>query len=450
MNSLLPELSRSRRRFLLRATGAAGALALSSSSARAFDGWLAHQQIAPEGDRRSDREVAEDESYWARVRRAYALHPGVINLDHGWTNPAPRDAMESLVGHARALEALPAEMLPQMWETVSTTELRAALAGVMRVAPEEIALVRNATEALDTVLLGLPMRAGDEIVCSRHDYYAMLDALDQRRARDGVVLRLVEPPVPAPSMEGLEQMYAAALGPRTRLVLLTHPSNLTGQLLPVRKIADGARAVGAQTIVDGAQSLGLLDDPVRALGCDYYGASAHKWLGTPVGLGVLWMRPELAGTVWPLVPAPIGQKGMSRFEWIGTGPEYINAASIPAIQLHNAIGASRKAARLRHLSAVVRATIRRVAPDARFYADDAPEMTCGLTVVEIPSVDVSALQQRLRHGHGILTQAMTGIRHAPAIRGLRVSPNVYTSPAELHRFEKALATELPALRGKRG
>lgn len=317
----------------------------------------------------------------------------------------------------------------------------------MAVRPDEIALVRNATEALDTVLLGVPLRAGDEIVCSIHDYYAMLDALDQRRARDGVVLRVLEPPVPAPSVDAFEQLYAEAIGPKTRLVLLTHPSNLTGQLLPARRIADRAHAVGAEVVVDGAQSLGLLEDPVPSLGCDYYGASAHKWLGTPVGLGVLWMRPEHTGKVWPLVPSPVAETGIKRFEWIGTSPEYINVAAIPAIQWHTALGATRKAARLRHLSRLVRAKVRAAVPDARFYAGDAPEMTCGLTTVEIPGVDPSILQQRRRHRHTILVQAMTGIRPAPAIRGVRISPNVFTTLAEIERFGRALATAVTSVRG---
>lgn len=436
----------SRRRFLRHASGFAAAVALSAHDAAAFDRWLEGQQVSRADDPRSDAEVAADEAYWGRVRQAYDLHPSVVNFDHGWTNPAPREAMASLERYAKELEALPAEMLLKLWDTFSTTALRETLAAAMAVPPAEIALLRNATEALDTVLLGVPLRAGDEVVCSVHDYYAMLDALHQRRDRDGVVLRIVEPPVPAPSMNAIEELYAAAMGPRTRLVLLTHPSNLTGQLLPVRRIAERARALGAETVVDGAQSLGVLDDPVRSLGCDYYGASAHKWLGTPVGLGVLWMRPEHTGKVWPLIAPPRSEKGLRRYEWIGTAPEYINVASIPAIKWHTAIGASRKAARLRHLAGRVRAHVRAAAPDARFYTGDDAQMSCGLTVAEIPGVDSSSLQQRLRQEHGILVQAMTDIPHSPAIRGVRISPNVYTSPAEMDRLGKTLAAEVAALR----
>ena len=433
-----------RRTFLASTAGTLGALAVAPSELAA----RAHAQLALrdalDGELRirgplaAPARLADDEPFWARVREGYALQPDVVNLDHGWTNPTPRAAVEDVARGARALEALPAERIAKLWPEVIDTTVRAALASAMGVPGTELAFVRNATEALDTVILGLPLRAGDEVVCSAHDYFAMLDALEQRRARDGIVLRMLRPPVPAPSLDALAAMYEAAIGPRTRLVLLTHPSNLTGQLLPVRRIADAAHAAGAEVVVDGAQSLGLLDQPVAALGCDYYGASLHKWLGAPVGTGVLWMRSEHAGKVWPLVPPPSGVTGMGRFEWIGTAPDYVAAAALPALALHASLGAARKAARLRYLGDYWRTRAAAALPTVRFYAGTAPELSCGLSTMELPGVDAKALQQRLRERDGILVQAMVGNARAPEIRGIRVSPNVYTTPAELDRFVQAL------------
>ena len=275
-----------RRSFILEGGAALGALALAPHRALAMQLELAAglpDALARRADGGVPAALAEDEAFWAEVRTAYDLDPDVVNLDHGWTNPAPRAAMDALVREARLLQALPAEWIARTWPTITNVTVRGALAEAMGVPGDQIALVRNATEALDTVLLGVPLSAGDEIVCSTHDYFAMLDALEQRQARDGVVLRFVRPPVPAPSLDALAALYESAIGPRTRLVLLTHPSNLTGQLLPVRRIAAAAHRVGAEVVVDGAQSLGLLEEPVTSLDCDYYGASAHKWLGVPVG-----------------------------------------------------------------------------------------------------------------------------------------------------------------------
>jgi len=267
----------------------------------------------------------------------------------------------------------------------------------------------------------------------------MLDALEQRQARDGVVLRMVRPPLPAPTLDAVAELYEAAIGPRTRLVLLTHPSNLTGQLLPVRRIADAAHRVGAEVVVDGAQSLGVVDDPVTSLDCDYYGASAHKWLGAPIGVGVLWMRPGNVEKVWPLVPPPPDVSGMDRFQWVGTVPAYVEPAVLPALALHDALGAARKGARLRYLTAYWRQRAAAVLPDARFYTTDAADASVGLCTIEVPGVDHNALQQRLRNRHRILVQSMTGNARAPDIRGIRVTPNVFTTPAELGRFVAALA-----------
>ena len=224
-------------------------------------------------------------------------------------------------------------------------------------------------------------------------------------------------------------------------MLLTHPSNLTGQMLPVPRIAAAAHRAGALVVVDGAQSLGVLENPVTSLDCDFYGASAHKWLGLPVGLGALWMRPAHVRTVWPLLPPAPGTEGMSRFEWIGTAPEYVNLAALPALALHRTLGPARKAARLRALHAHLRSRLARALPAARFYTASDPAMSIALTTVELPGVDAKALQQRLRQRHRILVQAMSGNARTPGIRGMRVSPNVYTTRAELDRFVAALAAE---------
>ena len=389
------------------------------------------------GEAQAPERLAENEMFWSRVRAAYMLNPHVVNLDHGWTSPTTNAALSALISGARALESLPAEELGRIFFSESKG-IRATLAEAMGVPAAEIALVRHATEALNTVLFGMPLRAGDEIVCSAHDYFAMLDALEQRRKRDGVVLRMIRPPVPAPSSDALAELYEAAIGRRTRLVLVTHPSNLTGQLFPVRRIAAAAHRVGAEVVVDGAQSLGIHDDTVPALDCDYYGASAHKWLGTPVGLGVLWMRSQHVGKIWPLVPPPSGTAGMRKFEWIGTVPAYLFEAAGPALALHRSLGAARKAARLRYLTSYLRKGLSDAVPGVRFYTSADPRSHIGITTFEIPGVSSDQLQKRLRGEYQILTQSMAVDARTPEIKGLRVTPNIYTPLAELDRLIHAL------------
>lgn len=403
-------------------------------------------KLADLGETAAPGRLAANEKFWAQVRRAFVLNPNVVNLDHGWANPTTAEALDDVVSGSRALEALPAEELGRLFFGEST-ETRSALAVAMGVPATEIALVRNATEALNTVLLGLPLRAGDEIVCSTHDYFAMLDALEQRRARDGVVLRMIIPPVPAPSSDALAKLYEAAIGLNTRVVLITHPSNLTGQLYPVSRIAAAAHRVGAEVVVDGAQSLGIHDESIPALDCDYYGASAHKWLGTPVGLGVLWMRPQHSIKIWPLVPPPTGTKGMRRFEWIGTVPAYLHAAARPALAIHQSLGPARKAARLRHLTSHLRKGISEAVSGVEFYTTADPATHIGITTFEIPGISSDQLQKRLRDDYQILTQSMAGDARTPEIRGLRLTPNVYTSVKELDQLFDSLRRVCRGVKG---
>ena len=429
-----------RREFLLHAASALGVAPLVALAR------LEHVAGASRSQGASLDQIARDERFWANIRGAYTLNEHVVNLDNGWTNPAPAAAVDELVRGARALEALPAEELERIFFDVKKQKLRPALAETLGVDASEIAIVRNATEALNTVLLGVPLRPGDEIVCSAHDYFAMLDALEQRQARDGVRLRMVRPAIPAPSFDALAGMYEAAIGPRTKLVLLTQPSNLTGQLLPVRRIAAAAHAAGAEVVVDGAQSYGVLDEPITSFDCDYYGASAHKWLGAPVGVGVLWMRPAHVQKVWPIVPPPPDVTGMDRFQWVGTAPGYIEPAVLPAIALHRRLGADRKGARLRYLTTYWRTRAAAELPDARFYTTEAVEAGVGVCTIEIPGIDAERLQRQLRTRHGILVQSMAGNARAPEVRGIRVTPSVVTKLAELDRFVVGLAAAVRELR----
>lgn len=379
----------------------------------------------------------DDEAFWRKVRSAFDLPKGITNLDNGATGPPPRAVMEDLIRYMRYMEELPATRLNELFRGTTRQVVVPRVATVLGVAPEEIALVRNATEALDTVLLGLPLSQGDEVVCSAHDYWAMLDALEQRRARDGIVLRMIRPPVPAASQADLVQLYEAAITTRTRLVLVTHASNVTGQLYPVQRIASAAHKVGAEVVVDAAQTFALFPHSIQDLDCDYYGASLHKWLLAPVGSGVLWMRKALVDKVWPLVPPGVAAVGMHRFMACGTFPEPLAAAITAAVDLHESIGMVRKADRLRYLTRYWRRKVERL-PGVRFYTTDATESSCGLAVFEVEGVDSAKLRDHLWDKHRIVVQPMQQYGRAPEINGIRLTPNVYTLMADLDRLVTAV------------
>lgn len=428
--------STSRRNFLTALTAGVGSLAIAPAISGEIDSIM--QRSLERAKDRTAEALAFDELFWAEIRKGFDLLPDVLNLDNGYCNPLSREVMTDLLERSRYVEQLPGKRVETLYEEVTVPEVVGGLARMLGVPANELGLVRNATEALDTAILGVPMKPGDEIVCCAHDYYAMLDAIEQRRKRDGITVKMLMPTIPAASQEQIVEMYARSISTKTKLVLVTHASNMTGQIFPVRKIADIAHKAGAEVVVDAAQTLALLEHKIPDLDCDYYGASLHKWLMAPVGAGVLWMRKEHVAKVWPLVPSPSYAKGMMKYSWSGTYPEFISAAAAKAIRFYEHLGPARKEARIRYLTEYWRSKVEAM-DGVRFYTTQARESSCGLGIFEWKSVDLEAVQKQLWEKEKILVQFMGDYAERDkALRGMRVTPNIYTSTAELDRFVSAL------------
>ena len=381
-------------------------------------------------------ETATDEEFWREIQQAFSVNRSIINLDNGNVCPSPRIVTEAMVRYTWEEEDSPAYMVHEVLERQGGS-LMAGLATLCGCSPDELALTRNATEALHNVLLGVPLKAGDEILTTAHDYWGMLDALEQRRDRDGVTLTVIPVPVPAASLDQLATAFERAMTPRTRLILVSHAVNLTGQLFPVKQLCETAHRRGIQVVVDGAQTFALVDYRIPDLGCDYFGTSLHKWLLAPIGTGLLYVRRDHIASTWPLMPGPADSRGsIAKFWNLGTFPPAPFLAISEAIAFHNGIGAARKEARLRYLTRYWTDKTRDI-PGIRFLASFAPEMSCGLTTFQLGGVDADALRQYLLERYSIVVQSM-GTRRDPAIKGLRVTPNVYTTVEELDRFVEVL------------
>ncbi len=389
--------------------------------------------------------VAQDEVFWAEVRKGFELPEGILNLDNGYCNPLSREVMADLVERTRFVEQLPGKRVESLYEEVTVPDVVGGLARMLGVPASEVGLVRNATEAMDTVILGLPMKSGDEIVCCTHDYYAMLDAIEQKRKRDGIIVTRLMPPIPAASKHELVEMYAKAITSKTKLVLVTHASNMTGQLYPVKEIAAVAHRKGAEVLVDAAQTLALLEHKISDLDCDYYGASLHKWLMAPVGAGMLWMKKVHITKIWPLVPSPAYAEGMMKYSWSGTYPEFISAAASKAIKFYEKLGPARKEARLRYLTQYWRSKVETI-KGTRFYTTREASASCGLGIFEWEGVDLEAVQKQLWEKDKILVQYMADHDgRDKRLKGMRVTPNIYTSTAELDRFVDKLMAAASAV-----
>ena len=294
-------------------------------------------------------EVAQNEDYWSLIQRGYSVSPQIINLNNGGVSPAPIVLQQAVERYNQMSNEGPSYF---MWQILDQGRepLRQSLARLAGTSPEEIAINRNATEALNTIILGLPLKPGDEVVGCKFDYPNMMNAYRQRAERDGIVYKQVTFSFPMEDNDAIVKAYEQAITPRTRLIHVTHMVNWVGQIMPVQQIADMAHAHGIEVIADGAHSFGLMDFKIPNLHCDYFGTSLHKFLSAPIGSGMMWVKRDKIEKLWPLTSsAEPHSSDIRKFESLGTRSFPIEQGIGEAINFHEAIGSRRKQERIFYL-----------------------------------------------------------------------------------------------------
>src|SRR6187397_3296197 len=245
-------------------------------------------------------QAAMDEDYWAVIQNSFTVTRGIVNLNNGGVSPSPRIVTEALVRYTWQQEDATAYTMWQILEPQSET-IRTGLAEVFGCSPEEIAITRNASESLEILLMGMDFKSGDEILTTTQDYPCMLTTLRQREKRENLKLKLIQIPIPPKNLNEITAAFEKGITDRTRLVLISHVINITGQITPVKAVCDLARARGIETIVDGAHSFAQFNFKQSDLGCDYFGTSLHKWLYAPKGTGMLYVKKDKIAKVWALM-----------------------------------------------------------------------------------------------------------------------------------------------------
>ncbi len=427
------------RRDFLRAAGAAPAVAFTWSPENLERVQAASQAVAG----RTPQEVAQDEFYWREVQLAFKLDRTLINLNNGFTCPAPRVVLESAFRYMEQINLLPVHYQHMVAAGIPT--IRRRMANEFGCDPEELALTRGASEALQIVQNGIDLEPGDEVVTTEQDYPRMLTTWDQRMRREGIKVTRLQFPVPA-TQDQLYTLFERAITPNTKVFHFCHTTNLTAQLFPVQRISRLARSKGIVTIVDGAHALGQFPFKLRDLECDAYGVSLHKWLLAPIGNGCLYVRREMIPRFWPLQAAPEQQDyDIEKFEAIGTHPWGIRAALGEALAFHQAIGAERKAARLRYLT-LCWANALKSNPRVRILTNlDEPAVAWGVAAVNIEGIDVRDLARFLMGKYRIVVVPLVGGVPPNQVfdyQALRVSPNVYTTLEEIDTFVEAMQDAL--------
>ncbi len=337
-----------RRTFLASAGKGLGLAALSSATvASLFENIKAAGKAV---DHLSPIEAAMDEDYWTTIQQAFSVTRGIINLNNGGVSPSPRIVTEAFVRYTWQQEDATAYTMWRILEPQSET-IRTGLAEMFGCSPEEIAITRNASESLEILLMGMDLKSGDEILANTQDYPRMLTTLRQRELREGLKLNLVKVPIAPSDINDIAAAYERAVTPKTRLILISHQINLTGQITPVKRVCEMARARGIETIVDGAHSFAQIDFKRDDLGCDYFGTSLHKWTYAPKGTGMLYVKKDKIPKIWALMASEDKNKNdIRKFEEIGTHSAAMRLAIGEAVLFHNAIGGKRKEERLRYLS----------------------------------------------------------------------------------------------------
>ena len=430
--SAAPPAMTDRRTFLKGAAAPAlGSLTLGATAFRpdrlpALLGALARVEDPPEV-------VARDEAYWREVQTAFTVDRSLVNLNNGGVSPSPAFVQEAMGRHLAYSNTAPAYT---MWAVLEPQRegVRQRLARAFGCDPEEIALTRNASEGLQILQLGLDLRRGDEVLTTTHDYPRMRTTFAQRVRREGITVREFDLPVPAEDEAAVVALFERHVSPKTRLVLLSHVVNLTGQILPVKPVVAAMRARGIPVIVDGAHAFAQFPFTREDLGCDFYATSLHKWLFAPHGTGMLYVRRDRIKDVWPLMAAPdTMDTDVRKFEEIGTHPAANYLAIAEALTFHEGVGPARKAARLRYLRDRWADRLKAL-PGAKLYTSQDPRFACGIATVGLDGVDPGRLQAHLWNRHRIFTTPIV----APNVSGLRITPSVYTTLEEVDRFADAV------------
>jgi len=415
---------KSRRQFVRGLASGAGALALLRDDAVSR---VMAASRAVSG--RSAAEVAADEDYWREIQQAFTVDRSLINLNNGGVSPSPRVVQEAM---KRDLDVSNEAPVYSMWQLLEPKieSVRKGLAASFGCDPEEMAITRNASESLEICQLGLDLKPGDEVLTTTHDYPRMITTWKQRERRDGIVLKQFSFPIPPQSMAELVEGFRKAITPKTKVILVCHITNLTGQIFPIKEIARLGRERGIEVIVDGAHAYSHFPFTLADLDCDYYATSLHKWLFAPHGTGFLYVRKSKIKKLWPLMPAPAEMDGdIRKFEEIGTHPAANHNAIAEALVFTEGIGLERKAARLRYLRD---RWMKRLAGQkgVKIHTSFDPAMSCAIGNVGIDGVDMQKLGAHLWNKRRII---VVPILH-DEFKGLRVTANLYTTLAEVDAF----------------
>lgn len=378
-------------------------------------------------------DLAMAEDFWQKIRDGYKLKPDYINLENGYYCFIPTETLENYISHIREINFQGSWYFRTVqWENKDKAAER--LAATFGGSPDEVAITRNATESLDIIISGYPWQKGDEAIFAEQDYGSIQNMFILASRRHGMVNKIVSIPNHPKSDGEIVKIYEDAITPNTKLMMVSHMVNITGQILPVKKICDMAHRHGVDVMLDGAHCIAHFEFKIDELNCDYYACSLHKWLSVPLGSGLLYVKKDKINKIWPLLaPYELDHANIKNLNHIGTHPVATDLAVNNALDYYEKIGAERKEARLRFLQLYWSDKVRNI-PKINVNTPADPSRSCGIANVGIEGMEPTDMAKILMDKYKIYT---VGINYAGVV-GCRITPNIYTSTEELDVFVQAL------------
>ena len=373
------------------------------------------------------------EALWKRVRQDYHLKEDYINLESGYYNIIPTPTLRKVNEHLERVNKEGSYYMRNQLD-IDRKEVTEKLAEFVGCNPKDLAITRNTTESLDLVISGFPWEAGDHTIYAEQDYGAMQLMFEQISKRHGVQLDVVSVPNHPKNDDEIIALYESKITSKTKLIMVCHMINITGQILPIKKICDMAHSHGVEVLVDGAHCVGHFDFKITELNCDYYGSSLHKWLAAPLGNGLLYIKDKHRPKIWPLLADY--EKDLTqirRLNHLGTHPAYITLGIADAIDYLNEIGVKRKEERLSQLRQYWMKNLQEV-DNVQINTPWSNERACGIANVGLKNLKPAEMAKRLFDEFDIFTVAIDYAN----VQGCRITPNVFTTFDELDRFSEAV------------
>ena len=378
----------------------------------------------------------KDEDYWKKVAGMYHQNVKFINLESGYFSPSPESVKDYWVNFVNEINESPSYYM-RTRQNEMREKVREKLANYAGVAKDELVLTRNTTESMNIIIQGIKLEEGDEILRTNLEYPNIIQALDMRERRFGTKVRIVDVPIHPISQDEIVEKVIGAVNKKTKVILISHMVFLNGQVFPVKEVCKKAREMGIETIVDGAHSFSHVDMDVSEIGCDYYASSLHKWLGAPLGNGLLYVKKGNAERLWPLYgDTAYEDDNIMKLEHLGTRPCSDQNGIIPAVDFNLEIGKEEKSKRLKFLQMRWAKELK----DHKNIILNTPlgeGQSFGIANVGVKSLQPSELADKLFDEHDIFTVPIDDDR---GIRGIRVSPNLYSTTEDIDKFIEAMLT----------